>query len=181
MAANTEITVKLSSGKGELMVPDVSGQTESVAEQMIRDTGFSTPVKEYQYSDTVEQGVVISQSPEGGEKGKATDTITILVSQGKENAKVPSVAGMTGADAMAALEAEGFSVSLEQSYSDTIDEGFVVSQSPTAGEYVDKGANVHIIVSQGAETVYYTFSMTVEPRNGEKTDYTLEDANGEFI
>ena len=181
VAAKTRITVKISSGKGELDVPDVVGQTESVAEQMIRDTGFSSPVKEYEFSDTVEQGKVISQSPEGGTRGKADDTITILVSQGVENAKVPSVSGMTQTDATALLQSEGFAVTTEQGYSDSIDEGFIVSQSPSAGEYADKGATVHIVVSQGPETVYYTFTMTVEPRGGEETDYTLEDANGEFI
>ncbi|MBR1629615.1 MAG: Stk1 family PASTA domain-containing Ser/Thr kinase, partial [Lachnospiraceae bacterium] len=149
VAAETRITVKISSGKGELDVPDVVGQTESVAEQMIRDTGFSSPVKEYEFSDTVEQGKVISQSPEGGTRGKADDTITILVSQGVENAKVPSVSGMTQTDATALLQSEGFAVTTEQGYSDSIDEGFIVSQSPSAGEYADKGATVHIVVSQG--------------------------------
>ncbi|MBQ9632493.1 MAG: Stk1 family PASTA domain-containing Ser/Thr kinase, partial [Lachnospiraceae bacterium] len=181
VAADTVITVKISSGKGELTVPDVVGQTESVAEQMIRDVGFKSPVKEYEYSDSVEQGTVISQSPKADEKGKESDTITIVVSQGVENTKVPSVSGMTQADAMAALEAEGFSVSVEQSYSDSIDEGFIISQTPNAGEYADKGANVTIVVSQGTETVFYSFSMTVEPRDGEETDYTLEDANGDFV
>ena len=66
-AEGTTITVKISSGKGNIIVPDVVGQTESVAEQMIRDKGFSTPVKEYQFSDSIDQGIVISQSPEGGE------------------------------------------------------------------------------------------------------------------
>ena len=113
-AEGTTITVKISSGKGNIIVPDVVGQTESVAEQMIRDKGFSTPVKEYQFSDSIDQGIVISQSPEGGEDGKAEDTITI-------------------------------------------------------------------VVSQGPETVFYTFSMTVDPWKGEETDYTLEDANGEIL
>ncbi len=181
VAADTVITVKISSGKGELEVPDVVGQTESVAEQMIRDTGFSSPVKEYEYSDTIEQGKVISQSPQGGDKGKDGDTITIVVSQGVENAKVPSVSGMNQTDATAALEAQGFVVTVEQGHSDTVDEGFILSQTPAAGEYANKGATVNIVVSQGPETIYYTFSMTVEPRGGEETDYTLEDGNGEFI
>lgn len=181
VAEGTVITVKISSGQGEIEVPDVVGQTESAAEQMIRDKGFGTPVKEYEYSDSVAQGTVISQSPEGGGHGKPDDTITIKVSQGKENSKVPSVSGMTEADATAALQGAGFTVTTQQAYSDTVEEGFVVSQSPAANEYADKGATVTLTISQGSETVYYSFTMTVDPWDGEETDYTLEDANGDFI
>lgn len=175
------ITVKISSGKGNIIVPDVVGQTESIAEQMIRDKGFLAPVKEYQFSDTIDQGIVISQSPEGGEDGKAEDTITIVVSQGVENAKVPAVTGMTTEEANAALSAEGFTVTTDSAYSDTVPEGSIIAQNPAAGEYAAKGANVGITVSQGPETVFYTFSMSVDPWNGEETDYTLEDANGEIL
>lgn len=181
VAANTTITVKISSGAGEIEVPDVVGQTEAVAEQMIRDKGFSAPVKEYEFSETIEQGKVISQSPTGGEQGKADDTITIVVSQGVENAKVPTVTGMSQNEALAALQAEGFAVNTEQAHSDSVAEGFVISQSPAAGEYATKGATVNLTVSQGPETVYYTFTMTLDPRDDEETDYTLEDANGDYV
>lgn len=181
VAANTTITVKISSGVGEIEVPDVVGQTEAVAEQMIRDKGFSALVKEYEFSETIEQGKVISQSPTGGEQGKADDTITIVVSQGVENAKVPTVTGMSQDEALAALQAEGFAVNTEQAHSDTVAEGFVITQSPAAGEYATKGATVNLTVSQGPETVYYTFTMTLDPRDDEETDYTLEDANGDYV
>ena len=181
VAINTTVTVKISSGAGEIEVPDVVGQTEAVAEQMIRDKGFSAPVKEYEFSDSIEQGKVISQSPAGGEQGKADDTITIVVSQGVENAKVPTVTGMTQEEALAALQGEGFTVNTQQAHSDSVGEGYVISQSPTAGEYVAKGAAVTLTISQGPETVYYTFTMTLDPRDDEETDYTLEDANGDYI
>ena len=178
---NTTITVKVSSGKGDITVPDVVGQTETVAEQMIRDKGFGAPVKEYEFSNDIEQGTVISQSPEGGEEGKADDTITLVISQGVENAKVPSVTGMSQEEATNTLQGQGFTVNVEQAFSDTVATGNVISQTPAAGAYSEKGASVTLSVSQGPETVYYTFSMTVDPWNGEETDYTLEDANGEIL
>ena len=88
---------------------------------------------------------------------------------------------MTEADATAALQGAGFTVTTQKAYSDTVEEGFVVSQSPAANEYADKGATVTLTISQGSETVYYSFTMTVDPWDGEETDYTLEDANGDFI
>ena len=178
---NTTITVKISSGAGEIEVPNVVGQTETVAEQMIRDKGFSAPVKEYEFSETIEQGKVISQSPAGGEQGKLDDTITIVVSQGVENAKIPAVTGMAQEEAIAALQAEGFTVNTQQEHSDSVAAGSVISQSPGAGEYATKGATVNLTVSEGPETVYYTFTMTLDPRDDEETDYTLEDANGDYV
>ena len=181
VALNTTITVKISSGAGEIEVPNVVGQTETVAEQMIRDKGFSAPVKEYEFSETIEQGKVISQSPTGGEQGKLDDTITIVVSQGVENAKIPAVTGMAQEEAIAALQAEGFTVNTQQEHSDSVAAGSVISQSPGAGEYATKGATVNLTVSEGPETVYYTFTMTLDPRDDEETDYTLEDANGDYV
>ena len=181
VALNTTITVKISSGAGEIEVPNVVGQTETVAEQMIRDKGFSAPVKEYEFSETIEQGKVISQSPAGGEQGKLDDTITIVVSQGVENAKIPAVTGMAQEEAIAALQAEGFTVNTQQEHSDSVAAGSVISQSPGAGEYATKGATVNLTVSEGPETVYYTFTMTLDPRDDEETDYTLEDANGDYV
>ena len=53
--------VTLSSGKGEVSVPSVTGMDETTAYNTLTNSGF-TPVKDYAYSADVAQGNVIEQS-----------------------------------------------------------------------------------------------------------------------
>jgi len=62
---------------------------------------------------------------------------------------VPAVAGMTYADAANALKADGFEPVRKDEYSIDIDEGTVIDSDPGAGQRLDKGVNVTVIVSSG--------------------------------
>jgi hypothetical protein len=65
-------------------------------------------------------------------------------------AMVPDVVGDAVDVAMADLEAEGISVTVESVSDDTVSEGIVISQDPVAGSRSD---SVTIVVSSGPETV----------------------------
>lgn len=95
--ANTTVEVTLSSGKGEVSVPSVTGMDETTAYNTLTNSGF-TPVKDYAYSADVAQGNVIEQSPNAGSLAKAGDNVKIVISRGKEQAETTSVAvpGVTG-------------------------------------------------------------------------------------
>ena len=64
---------------------------------------------EYDYSDSVEQGNVISQSPSANASASEGDTVTITVSQGKKvsYAKMPNVIGLTEDAAKQAIKDQG--------------------------------------------------------------------------
>ena len=82
------ITLTVSSGSAQVTVPSVVGETESSASAALRNSGFGVSVG-YDYSSTVAEGVVISQSVTGtADKGT---TVTITVSAGKD----PSSGGGT--------------------------------------------------------------------------------------
>ena len=160
--ANTTIEVTISSGVGEITIPDVVGMTKDVANTTLTDSGFKVTVN-YEYSADVEEGKVISQSPDANTSGKKGDTITLVVSQGVESVKVPDLSGMTQDEAKSALEAVGLKLgSSSTQNSDTVDEGKVISQSKSSGSYVDSGSSVDIVISKGPETVYYSYSWVAE-------------------
>lgn len=66
---NTTIVVVMSSGVGEVSVPDVKGLDETSAINKLQDNGFKYS-RDYANSDTVASGQVISQTPDAGAKGK---------------------------------------------------------------------------------------------------------------
>ena len=60
---------------------------------------------------------------------------------------VPDVIGRTQPEAVTILEAEGFTVKTEQTENADVAEGTVFDQNPDAGQKVDEGAEVTVIVS----------------------------------
>lgn len=158
---HTTVTVVISSGAGDIEIPNVEGLDETSAINKLKDAGFKYS-RDYQNSDSVASGNVISQSPSGGSSAKKGETITIVVSQGKEAVSVPNVVNISEADAKSKLSAAGLTVtSVSSEYSDTIAAGNVISQSIAAGKYVDVGSNISLVVSSGPKTTYYKFSHKV--------------------
>ena len=150
VAKNTTIQLTLSSGPAEttVAVPNVVGKSRSAAESALKELNLEVNVQ-YQTSDSVAQGVVISQSPKGGSDGvKEGDTVTIVVSQGQETVSVPNVAGTSQSAAVTALQNNGLTVgNISQAYNDSVAAGMVISQS-VSGTQV-KGTKVDLVVSLG--------------------------------
>jgi beta-lactam-binding protein with PASTA domain/tRNA A-37 threonylcarbamoyl transferase component Bud32 len=147
MDVGEEVSVVVSSGQVE--VPDVAGQSEDEARQVLEEAGFTVQTQEVA-SDSVEVGAVISQSPEAGEAAAAGSGVTLAVSTGVSGVEVPDLTGFTVAEASSALEAAELGLG-EQYYapSSTVPEGRIISQEPYAGTEVEPGTEVSVTVSSG--------------------------------
>ena len=158
---NTTIYVVLSSGEGTFELPDVSGYEEDDAIEILESAGLEYDV-EYEYSDSVDQGVVIETSPKAGSDVSAGDTITLTVSRGKETVTVPSVTGLTQSAAESALTSAGLTVgTVSSEYSSTVEAGYVISQSVSANRKVESGTSVNLVVSLGEQVSYVTVPNVV--------------------
>ena len=186
VAENTTIKVTVSSGVGAVSIPDVTNLSSSEAQTKLEDSGFVVAT-DYDYSDSIEQDHVISTNPAGGSSGKKGDTVTMILSRGIESVQVPDVVNKPQADAQAAMQNAGITVSVASSeYNDTIAEGNVISQSVVGGKYVDKGTSVSLVISQGKKTVYYTYSKPIDVPKADNKTYTklnlvLKDSNGNTV
>ena len=158
------VKLVISKGKEEADVPDVVGKTEEEAKQALLNAGFQVEVDE-EYDEEVEEGYVISQSPEGETKAEKGSTITIVVSKGEEVkvAKVPNLKKKTVTEAEQLLSEVNLKLgNVTQEFSDTIPEGKVIRQSISAGTEVKEKTEVDITISKGAEpkTTTYTASFS---------------------
>jgi len=148
--AYTKIQDQLAANE-PVSVPFVKGMTESLAVDKIRGAGL-VPQVGRDFSDTVEKGTVIDQSPDGGEKVAKHGNVDITVSKGKETVQVPSVIGKTRDDAIstlvnAGLDPHAFDVASSKSV------GTVTAQDPPPGKVVEKGSRVRVNVSSGPADV----------------------------
>ncbi len=176
--AGSTVQVTVSSGSGDTEVPSVVGFTESTAITTLKNDGFKYNV-EYEYSTEVNQGQVIAQSPEAGEAGKSGDIITITVSQGTESVQVPDVIGKSQEDATSDLESKGLVVSsVTTQYSNTVANGYVISQGTAAGKYIEAGSGVSLVVSIGSQASYYCLSNFYCNQDGA---YVLKDSAGNTL
>ncbi|MDO4400559.1 MAG: Stk1 family PASTA domain-containing Ser/Thr kinase [Coriobacteriia bacterium] len=138
----SEVTYVLSKGANTKEVPWVTGQTQDTAYTNLENAGFTVNIVE-DYSDDVDEDVVIWQDPAGETKQKKGTTITICVSLGQKMVEVPDVVGYTVSDARAILQNAGFEVSQTSDYSG---DAVVTSQS-TSGE-AKEGATINITAKE---------------------------------
>ena len=105
-----------------------------------------------EYSDSVEKDRIARQDVAAGSKVAKDTVVTYYLSLGSEGTSVPDVVGQTRSSATATLNNAGFYVTVDQQYSDTVEEGVVISQTPSSGSKLKAEGTVNIVVSKGKES-----------------------------
>ena len=165
---HSTIALVVSSGSNGVAVPNVTGQEEAAAKSTLEAAGFKVTVTQAS-SDSVQEGLVISQDPTADSKAESGATITLTVSTGPEVKKVPvpDLRGMTESAAKSKLAEVGLNCgTVSETYSDTVTEGCVVSQSYSPDSEVDEGTSVNIQLSVGPEKHTYKYVTTLNAPSG---------------
>jgi len=151
---DAEITITVSKGKGEEIVPDVEGQALAAAQQALQAAGFRIGGPKKVASSTVPAGDVISTDPAGGSSVKKGSVVTITVSTGVQQVAVPSVIGQQEATATSTLSGRGFDVNVVTTPVTTASGkvGRVTVQTPAGGVTAPSGSTVTITVGVAAPT-----------------------------
>ena len=177
----------------KVTVPPVVGKDENAAKSAITAAGLTVGTVSEASSDTVESGLVISQSPSANSETESGGKVNIVLSSGPNKKKVTDVIGHESSRAQSELAGDGFKVEVKETYSDDMRAGLVVSTSPDRGTYVQPGSTVTITVSKGREqvtipsvSVGMTYEEAVEALNDagfkgtvkEATEYSASVGNG---
>ena len=161
------VILTVASRSETVTVPNVTGMSQTDAVRTLEDQGLSSNVL-FNYSDTVANGNVIYQTPAGGTYQVKGTSVTIYVSQGRQQGgsssggsssatpgstkvTVPDVTGKTLASARTTLTNLGLKVTTEEVFSDSVPSGSIVSQSPAGGSSVDKNSTIRLQISKGKE------------------------------
>ena len=143
---NSSVTLFVSSGPSESVVPNVIGEDQESAVVRIRAEGLSAIVREKASSEQLD--TVVDQTPAAGQKVDEGSSVTIFVSDNTVK-EVPDVTGLTQDDAEAELRDAGFAVSVRTRPTDQPDEdGTVLSQSPRGG--AERRARATVTITVGA-------------------------------
>ncbi|MEU4230896.1 Stk1 family PASTA domain-containing Ser/Thr kinase [Nonomuraea sp. NPDC026600] len=153
-AQDTEVakgsTVKLYVSKGppKVKVPEgLVGATTVEANKILEEVGLTGTVKT-KTAPGKPQDKVLETDPKAGEEVEKDGTVILYVP--KAQIQVPSVIGLTQAEATKTLKGAGFRVKADPQSSDQ-PRGTVVQQVPGEGATVNPGITVTIVVSTGPE------------------------------
>lgn len=144
------IVLYVSSGAGDIQVPNIVGMRKSKAEEALAEMGLEIGNVEYVTSDKP-IGEVTEQSPEDGEMVGADTKIDVKVSQGSdsEEVKMPDLKLKTQEEASLMLEDLGLEAKFIDGYSDTVPVGSVIDQGIAADTMVQTGSQVAITICRG--------------------------------
>ena len=154
------LTVVISRGVRTATIPDdiLDPQSANGKDplQALKDAGFtnvSHTGDDDEYSETLPEGAAASISPDPGSTLAHNEKITVTLSKGPMPVSMPDVVGHARADVEANLAALKLNVNWSEEYSDTVDEGQVVSASVAQGTQLHWGDSVDVVVSKGPEMV----------------------------
>jgi serine/threonine-protein kinase len=143
------VTLFVSRGPKLAKVPVLVGSQRSLAVQQIRGRGLEAIVEEEESAKPA--GQVIRQTPSAGTQVPPGSPVTIVVSSGREQAKVPSVIGQLRREAVEAIRAAGLVPVVEEEETEVEGQiGRVVDQFPTPGSQVEPKSEVTLVVGKRA-------------------------------
>ncbi|MFW5473082.1 Stk1 family PASTA domain-containing Ser/Thr kinase [Knoellia sp. CPCC 206450] len=146
----------------KVSVPPVEGKPVPTALADLRKVGLDEVTQTTARSDTVPEGSVVSQTPEPGARvDPAETTVALVVSTGPSSVAVPQLAGMTVAEATAALEKLKLTLGKTEKVNTSAQpKDRVVSSTPKVGESREPGTVVNLQVASGMVAVPKLTAMT---------------------
>jgi serine/threonine-protein kinase len=143
-------------GPTRVFLPYVTGQSFTVADTTLRNSGFQVKVAGAATTDPALIGTVQNEYPPSGSDYPKGTIVTLTVYKGLVNVTVPSknVVGEPIATARNTLNAADFLVEVGRyTYSNTYPQGVVITTYPRPGQLTPKGSTVDLIVSNGPAAI----------------------------
>ena len=137
----------------DVKVPNVTGLMYDEAIQRLLQAGFKGEQGEQRFNNSAPKMTVLEQSPPPGSREGIGNPVTLVVSGGQRMIAVPTVTGMSRAEAQAVLEKEGFDVGDAAESPSNAPRGSVISTRPAAGSQVSVPSTVSLVLSGGAAAI----------------------------
>ncbi len=144
------VTVQVSKGAKEVTVPNVVGYEIAEAKKVLSKEGLKFK-ENLVFDETVEEGLIIKQSPIANASAVAGDIVTLTVSKGEDDEMIdmPNLIGLTEAKAKAAVSEAELTIGAIIRKESAKAEGTVIEQSIPEGSQISKKTAINITVSKG--------------------------------
>lgn len=176
--SETETSSEISSDSGLIEVPDVKGNTEEEALEILNACGLGLKFGGEKESSDYSEGEIMEQSPEAGSSVEINTEITVYTSKGSGSFALADVTGKSLTEAQQELTEQGLLAVSEYAYDSDTEEGKVVTTRPSAGASVNAGDTVTVVISKGPQTEEGDEMVEVPSVLGETSEKAREILEG---
>ena len=163
----------------EFALADFSGKTEQEIKDWFTNNKFTNVVYEYEMNDELPESTFISMEPCAGTTVKRSDKVTVKVTPSLESLQVtvPDLSNYSLENIQAWAEENSLTLNIVEEYSDSIENGKVISISVENGAVIKKGDTITITISKGVKpeveqttsSASYTSNSSVSSNNSDST------------
>ncbi|XRQ09360.1 Stk1 family PASTA domain-containing Ser/Thr kinase, partial [Actinomadura welshii] len=146
------VTLVISRGEKppeEVEVPDVAGRSYGAAKKVLEERGFEVQ-RRVENNDDAQRGTVINTDPSAGSKAPKGETVTVVVSAGPSELKVPDLFNNSERAACQKLKDLGLKCKVEKQVAPpdrSVSPGLVFNQQPGPDATVAPGDTITIFVA----------------------------------
>lgn len=144
------VRIWVNKGPSSVWLPDFTGAAEREARLALEGRDFVVKITRENH-DSVPEGCVIRQSPEGDQNQPKGTDVALVVSKGPviRNVVVPSLMGLNAEQAKDALGAVGLNLGEIKEEPSSEKKGVIINQSIDPGSSVKKGGKIDVVISSG--------------------------------
>jgi eukaryotic-like serine/threonine-protein kinase len=135
----------------QVAVPSVEGKQLINAHRLLDRAGLQA--RDVRVRSNAPFDEVVKQDPLAGKDVDKRSTVTLFVSNGPGEVRVPSVKGLPREAAVKELNKASLKVNLDSRPSDSVRAGFAIGTVPKEGTDVERGTRVRLFVSSGPQRV----------------------------
>ena len=145
------ITLEINELPDSVPVPPLKGLTKEEAQKTLEDNSLKLGSVEEEFNEEVEEGKVIYSNPDGGYSVKRGTAVKIIISKGVDKTPVvlSDYKGMDQDVVVNQLKSFGFTVVIENGYSNKVGVCQVYDMDPKPNQSVEKGSTVTLFISKG--------------------------------
>ena len=177
------VTITISTGPGQIFVPDLSGMLLVDALQTLNGMGLRVDQRK-EPSDTVAEGEIIGTDPPASSPVGPGSLVVVVISSGAPLVSVPDVEGLLFDTGRLALEREGLVIGIvtfQPIEPGSADVGRIIAQSPPPNLDVEAESAVDLVVGESAEPEPQPAPTTTVPVEGgdDTTEEPAQDQTDE--
>ena len=180
---NQKVNLVVSTGVKSYKMPSYVGQSVNQASDDLQDKGFVVHVKK-RYSDTVDEGAIISQNYSKDSVIKPShNQVTLTVSAGKKKVVIPDFRDKDIRDVQDFANKYGLQLTTTEKHSKTMATNHIVNQTPKPGSKLASGDTLTVgVASSGDQTKTTNIQINIpfdgnEGKRENRVQVYIADAN----
>lgn len=135
-------------------VPPLAGLTPAAAERELAAVDLRMERAGKEYDEVIAKGEITRTEPGDADRAVKGSTVDVWVSRGPERYGVPELTGYTEDQARQLAESQNLRIgNIEESYSESVAEGTIISFEPAAGTQLRPDSPINLVISLGREPI----------------------------